>query len=75
MSTGPFGWMPYSMENQVMSGGFGHRSTSKGPHLQKDICLISIWNTASIKESFVEGRKEGRNKQSRSQSRKQDLDF
>lgn len=54
MPTGPFGWMPYSMENQVMSGGFGHRSTSKGPHLQKDICLISVWNTASIKESFVE---------------------
>ena len=53
-STGPFGSMPYSMGNQVMSGGSGHRSTSKGPHLQKDICLSSVWNTASIKESFVE---------------------
>ena len=27
---------------------------AKGPHLQKDICLMSIWNTASIKESFAE---------------------
>ena len=56
MSTGPFGWMPYPMENQAMSGGSGHRDEClKGAKsIEGHICPVSVWKTVGIEESCVE---------------------